>query len=296
MSGSREIRTKINSVKNTQKITSAMELVAASKMRKARERMDNARPYAKHVLDIIHHVANANMEYTHPYFKSRTIKRIGMIIVGTDRGLCGGLNINLFKKVLTVINHQQKNNIEVDLCLIGLKAESFFRRLKGVNIVSVANFQNYQSQDISVADVTGAVTVMIKAFESNSIDQLFLLSNKFINTIKQKPTQERLLPISVSPKKDNEASNLVKNHWDYIYEPEAKKVLDILLIRYIESQAYCAVVENLACEQAARMLAMKNATDNAGDIINSLKLQYNKARQAMITQELAEIVSGAAAV
>ena len=172
-----------------------------------------------------------------------------------------------------------------------IKSRKLFRRLKGVNIVSVANFQNYQSQDISVADVTGAVTVMIKAFESNSIDQLFLLSNKFINTIKQKPTQERLLPISVSPKKDNEASNLVKNHWDYIYEPEAKKVLDILLMRYIESQAYCAVVENLACEQAARMLAMKNATDNAGDIINSLKLQYNKARQAMITQELAEIVS-----
>ncbi len=292
MSGSREIRTKINSVKNTQKITRAMELVAASKMRKARDRMEQARPYAHYALDIIHHVVRASMEYIHPYFQTRDVERIGMVVISTDRGLCGGLNINLFKEVLKSIKQYQEQKIEVDLCLIGSKAESFFRRLRKVNIVSVANFHDGDT----VSTITGAVSVMIKAFNEKQIDNLLLLSNKFVNTIKQKPTKEQLLPI-VKPKESKvKEDKSMAGHWDYLYEPSAKPVLDVLLVRYIESQVYCGVVENLACEQAARMLAMKNATDNAGDIINSLKLKYNKARQAMITQELAEIVSGAAAV
>ncbi|WP_395947303.1 F0F1 ATP synthase subunit gamma [Caedibacter taeniospiralis] len=292
MSGSREIRTKINSVKNTQKITRAMELVAASKMRKARDRMEQARPYAHYALDIIHHVVRASMEYIHPYFQTRDVKRIGMVVISTDRGLCGGLNINLFKEVLKSIKQYQEQKIEVDLCLIGSKAESFFKRLRKVNIVSVANFHDGDT----VSTITGAISVMIKAFNDKKIDNLLLFSNKFVNTIKQRPTKEQLLPI-VKPKESKvKEDKSMAGHWDYLYEPGAKPVLDVLLVRYIESQVYCGVVENLACEQAARMLAMKNATDNAGDIINSLKLKYNKARQAMITQELAEIVSGAAAV
>lgn len=292
MSGSREIRTKIDSVKNTQKITSAMELVAASKMRKARERMEEARPYAHYALDIIHHLVCASMEYTHPYFQTREVKRVGIVIISTDRGLCGGLNINLFKEVLKSIKHYQEQKIKVDLCLIGSKAESFFKRLRQVDIVSVANFNDGDT----ISSITGAVSVVVKAFDENKIDNLILFSNKFVNTIKQKPTKEQLLPI-VNPKESAlKEDKSIAMHWDYLYEPGAKSVLDILLVRYIESQVYCGMVENLACEQAARMLAMKNATDNAGDIINSLKLQYNKARQSMITQELAEIVSGAAAV
>ena len=291
MSGSREIRTKIHSVKNTQKITRAMELVAASKMRKARDRMEEARPYANYARNIIAHITRASMEYLHPYFQSRKKKRIGMIIISTDRGLCGGLNINLFKEVLKAIRAYQAKKIKVDLCLIGLKAEGFFKRLSGVNVVSAANFQE---GDKAVEAITGAVTVMLEAFDNHKIDALELIGNKFMNTIKQKPNIEPLLPIGALH--DENAEKATTHHWDYIYEPGAKSVLDVLLVRYIESQVYRSVVENLACEQAARMLAMKNATDNAGEIIDSLKLQYNKARQAMITQELAEIVSGAAAV
>jgi F-type H+-transporting ATPase subunit gamma len=269
-----------------------MELVAASKMRKARDRMEQARPYAHYALDIIHHVVRASMEYIHPYFQTRDVKRIGMVVISTDRGLCGGLNINLFKEVLKSIKQYQEQKIEVDLCLIGSKAESFFKRLRKVNIVSVANFHDGDT----VSTITGAISVMIKAFNDKKIDNLLLFSNKFVNTIKQRPTKEQLLPI-VKPKESKvKEDKSMAGHWDYLYEPGAKPVLDVLLVRYIESQVYCGVVENLACEQAARMLAMKNATDNAGDIINSLKLKYNKARQAMITQELAEIVSGAAAV
>ena len=294
MSGSREIRTKIHSVKNTQKITRAMELVAASKMRKARDRMEDARPYARYAKNIINHVTRASMEYTHPYFNDREVKRVGLIVISTDRGLCGGLNINLFKKVLSAIKSYQDKKIGVDLCLIGMKAESFFKRLAGVNIASAANFHD---GDSALATITGAVSVMIKSFDDSAIDELHLLSNKFVNTIKQQPTDEQLLPIVVLEEaQDSDEIELINRQWDYIYEPGAKRVLDVLLVRYIESQVYCAVVENLACEQAARMLAMKNATDNAGEIIDELKLRYNKARQAMITQELAEIVSGAAAV
>ncbi len=270
-----------------------MELVAASKMRKARDRMEEARPYAHYARDIIAHATRASMEYAHPYFQKREIKRAGLIVVSTDRGLCGGLNINLFKEVLKTIRSYQQQKIDVDLCLIGAKAESFFKRLSGVNIISVASFQENQ---ITISEVTGAVAVMIDAFDNNKIDALSLFSNSFVNTIKQKPTKEALLPIPNMHSDSSAPQTQSKEHWDYIYEPGAKRVLDVLLVRYVESQVYCGVVENMACEQAARMLAMKNATDNAGDIINSLKLQYNKARQAVITQELAEIVSGAAAV
>lgn len=291
MSGGREIRTKITSVQNTQKITRAMELVAASKMRKARSRMEDARPYAAYARNIIAHVSRASMEYTHPYFQIRDIKRIGMVVISTDRGLCGGLNINLFKKVLKAITDFQAEKIEIDLCLIGVKAESFFKRLSGVNVVSVANFHG---NDETHTAITGAVSVMIEAFRDNTIDALKLFSNTFVNTIKQQPAETQLLPIVTC--EDSNSESVMAKHWDYIYEPGALRVLNLLLVRYIESQVYRAVVENLACEQAARMLAMKNATDNAGDIIDALNLDYNKARQALITQELAEIVSGAAAV
>ncbi len=291
MSGSREIRTKIHSVKNTQKITRAMELVAASKMRKARDRMEEARPYAVHAKNIIAHITRASMEYLHPYFQKREVKRAGIIVISTDRGLCGGLNINLFKAVIKAIQQYQTDKVEIDLCLIGVKAESFFKRLSGVNVISAANFHD---GDDALASITGAVTVMIEAFDNGTIDELDLFSNKFVNTIRQEPTKEQLLPIAEMH--DEKAEENMAARWDYIYEPGAKRVLDVLLVRYIESQVYRGVVENLACEQAARMLAMKNATDNAGEIIDELKLKYNKARQAVITQELAEIVSGAAAV
>ncbi|MFZ9035218.1 MAG: F0F1 ATP synthase subunit gamma [Francisellaceae bacterium] len=289
MSSSREIRNKIKSVQNTQKITRAMELVAASKMRKARDRMEAARPYAQYARDIIAHATRASMEYSHPYFQARTVKRAGLIVVATDRGLCGGLNINLFKLVLKKIRAFQNDKVPVDLCVIGQKAESFFRRLHGINIISAANFSDGSS---TISAITGSISVMISAFDNKEIDALYLFSNQFVNTIKQKPHADQLLPISL-PEVDSEKS---QGQWDYIYEPGAKRVLDVLLVRYIESQVYSSVVENLACEQAARMLAMKNATDNAGEIIDSLKLKFNKARQAMITQELSEIVSGAAAV
>lgn len=287
MATGREIRTKIGSVKNTQKITRAMELVAASKMRKARDRMDAAKPYANYASKLISHAAKANLEYRHPYFEQRDIKRIGIIVVSTDRGLCGGLNINLFKDVLKKITIAQQSNIQVDLCLIGTKSETFFKRLEGLNIVSVAN---HLGDKPSIKDLIGSIKVMIDAFDHKSIDQLFLFSNEFINTITQKPVSQQLLPVVPN---DNES---LGHHWDYIYEPDAKSLLNVLLVRYVESQVYRSVVENLACEQASRMVAMKSASDNAGEVIEGLNLEYNKARQAAITQELAEIVSGAATV
>ncbi|MDC0535065.1 F0F1 ATP synthase subunit gamma [Francisellaceae bacterium] len=287
MATGREIRTKISSVKNTQKITRAMELVAASKMRKARDRMDEARPYADYARAIIAHVAKANLEYLHPYFKSRPVNKAGIIVISTDRGLCGGLNINLFKETLKEINLLKEQNIHVSLTLIGAKAESFFRRIDGVEIVSVTD---HLGDKPSVQDLIGSVKTMLDLYDEEKIDKLVLLSNTFVNTIKQKPNNTQLLPVVA------DEHNKLDYHWDYIYEPDAKSLLDLLLKRYIESQVYRGVVENLACEQASRMIAMKNATDNAGDVIEELNLAYNKARQAAITQELAEIVSGAAAV
>lgn len=286
MAVGREIKSKIKSVKGTQKITKAMELVAASKMRKACDRMEEAIPYADYARSLIAHVAKAHLEYRHPYFNAREIKRVGLIIVSTDRGLCGGLNINLFKQVLHEIKNLQGKNIEIDVCLVGVKAESFFKRLN-LNIISLATKLGDKP---TVKNLIGSVKVMLDAYDQGSIDQLLLFSNEFLNTISQKPRMIQLLPIVADERES------LDYHWDYIYEPDAKDLLEMLVTRYVESQVYRGVVENIACEQASRMVAMKNSTDNAGTVIKSLNLQYNKARQAAITQEISEIVSGAAAV
>ncbi len=286
MAGGKEIRSKISSIKNTQKITSAMEMVAASKMRKAQDRMEIGKPYAKRIRSVIGHIANASSEYRHHFFDTREVKRIGYIIVSTDRGLCGGLNINLFKATVASMKQWADKGVAIDLCVIGAKAAAFFNSYGG-NVVAA---QRNIGEAPELEDVIGAVQVMLQKFENKEIDQVNLVCNTFVNTMTQQPTVEQLLPLPPSEEDDNALP------WDYIYEPNAEELLEGLLSRYIESQVYQAVVENNACEQAARMLAMKNATDNAGDIIEELELVYNKARQASITQELSEIVSGAAAV
>ena len=286
MSGAKEIRGKIASVKNTQKITSAMELVAASKMRKAQDRMAASKPYAEKIRQVVRHLANSNPEYKHTYMDDREVKRVGVIVVSSDRGLCGGLNINLFKKTLQLTKQWKEKGCEVDMTLIGGKAVSFFRSVGG-NVVAT---KTGLGDEPAVEDLIGAVKVMLNAFESGTIDRLYLMYNDFVNTMTQTPTSIQLLPLEAS--KDEE----YQHHWDYIYEPEAKEILDYLLVRFVESQVYQGVVENNACEQAARMVAMKSATDNAGNLINELQLVYNKARQAAITQEISEIVGGAAAV
>jgi len=286
MSGAKEIRGKIASVKNTQKITSAMELVAASKMRKAQDRMAASKPYAEKIRQVVRHLANSNAEYKHSYMNEREVKRVGVIVVSSDRGLCGGLNINLFKRTLKLTKEWQEKGCEVDLALIGTKAVSFFKSVGG-NVVAT---KTGLGDEPSVEDLIGSVKVMLNAFEAGQIDRLYLMYNDFVNTMTQTPTSIQLLPLEAS--KDDE----YQHHWDYIYEPEAKQILDYLLVRFVESQVYQGVVENNACEQAARMVAMKSATDNAGNLINELQLVYNKARQAAITQEISEIVGGAAAV
>ncbi|MAA59367.1 MAG: F0F1 ATP synthase subunit gamma [Pseudomonadales bacterium] len=286
MSGAKEIRGKIASVKNTQKITSAMELVAASKMRKAQDRMAASKPYAEKIRQVVRHLANSNPEYKHTYMDEREVKRVGVIVVSSDRGLCGGLNINLFKKTLQLTKEWKEKGCEVDMALIGTKAVSFFRSVGG-NVVATKTGLGDQP---SIEDLIGAVKVMLNAFESGKIDRLYLMYNDFVNTMTQTPTSIQLLPLEAS--KDE----AYQHHWDYIYEPEAKEILDYLLVRFVESQVYQGVVENNACEQAARMVAMKSATDNAGNLINDLQLVYNKARQAAITQEISEICGGAAAV
>lgn len=288
MAGGKEIRSKISSIKNTQKITSAMEMVAASKMRKAQDRMELGKPYARRIRAVIGHIANATSEYRHHYFEEREIKRVGYIIVSTDRGLCGGLNINLFKALVASMKELAARDVEIDLCVIGAKAGAFFNSYGG-NVVASQRDIGDQPE---LEDVIGSVKVMLDKFENEEIDQLNLVSNTFINTMTQQPTIEQILPLP--PSEDEEMDR--KFPWDYIYEPSAEDLLDGLLLRYIESQVFQAIVENNACEQAARMLAMKSATDNAGDLIEELQLVYNKARQAAITQELSEIVSGAAAV
>ena len=288
MAGAKEIRSKIGSVKNTQKITSAMEMVAASKMRRAQERMSASRPYAETMRKVIGHIAQGNLEYKHPYLIEREVKRVGYIVVSTDRGLCGGLNINLFKAALNDMKQWSAKGAKVDLALIGNKASSFFERHGAKVQAHVAGL----GDNPSVNDLIGSVKVMLKAYDNGEIDRLYLVYNKFVNTMVQQPKVDQLLPLPVT-----EDSKLAKkHHWDYLYEPDPKQLLDTLLIRYVESQVYQGVVENLASEQAARMDAMQAATDNAGNLINDLQLVYNKARQASITQELTEIVSGAAAV
>lgn len=286
MSGAKEIRSKISSIAQTKKITKAMELVAASKMRKAQDRMRLTQPYADRALQVISHVANGNTEFKHPFTMVREVKRVGYIIISSDRGLCGGLNNTLFKQVIQQLRSHQKQGIEVDLCLIGSKVASFFRKVGG-NVIAHAA---HMGDNPTISDLIGIVKVMLDKYKDNTIDSVYLCYNKFINTMTQQPQLQIVLPLQ--PSADQSADYL----WDYIYEPDAQTLLDILMTRYIESQVYQAVVENAACEQAARMVAMKSATDNAGELIDELKLAYNKARQAMITREISEIVSGAEAI
>ena len=291
MAAAKEIRTKISSVKNTQKITKAMEMVAASKMRKAQERMQAARPYADKVRNVIAHLAHANPEYQHTYLQEREeVKRVGIIIISTDRGLCGGLNANMFREILRQMKSWQKEEgKELDLSVIGSKGQAYFKRI-GANIVAQTSALG---DTPALDDLIGTVKVMLDAFNEGNIDELHLVYNEFVNSMTQKPVIEKLLP--VDPSISDAEQQELQYHWDYIYEPEAEEVMDELLMRYIESLVYQGVVENIACEQAARMVAMKSASDNAGKLIDDLELVYNKARQAAITQELSEIVSGAAA-
>jgi F-type H+-transporting ATPase subunit gamma len=285
MAVGKEIRTQITSVKNTQKITKAMEMVAASKMRKAQDRMAASKPYAKKMRQVISHLANAHPEYKHPFLEDRETKRVGYIIISTDRGLCGGLNINLFKTALSAMSQWEESGAEIDMCLIGSKAESFFKRLG--NTVSTIN---HIGDKPHLDELIGTVKVMLDSYMEGNLDRLYLVENEFVNSMTQQARVSQLIP--VQPAEDEE----LKHYWDYLYEPDSKEVLDGLLTRYVESQVYQAVVENIACEMSARMVAMKAATDNAGDMINELQLIYNKARQGAITQELSEIVSGASAV
>jgi F-type H+-transporting ATPase subunit gamma len=286
MASGKEIRAQIKSISNTRKITSAMEMVAASKMRKAQDRMASSRPYSDKILAVIHHLAQANPEYHHPYLQKREVKRVGFIVVSSDRGLCGGLNNNLFRDVLKRMRELHDQGVEIDICTIGQKASNFFSRL-GTLKAQVTHLGDAPE----IVDIIGTVKCMLSAYDSGDVDQTYVIYNRFVNTMTQQPTFEQLLPITTE-----EEEEALKHHWDYIYEPDAKSVLDGLLMRFVESQVYQGVVENIACEMAARMVAMKAATDNAGDLMDELQLAYNKARQAAITQELSEIVGGAAAV
>jgi len=286
MASGKEIRTQISSIKSTQKITSAMEMVAASKMRKAQERMQVGKPYAQRIRSVVGHIANANPEYRHLFMVEREVKRVGFVIVSTDRGLCGGLNTNLFKAAIKSMKAYADQGVAIDLCLVGAKAAAFFKNYGGNVTAAIRDL----GESPSISDLIGGVKVVLDAYSDGKIDKLYLVSNVFVNTMTQNPTVAQLLPLLA------EDTQEMKHHWDYLYEPDAHELLDGLLTRYIESQVYQAVVENSACEQAARMLAMKSATDNAGDLIDGLQLVYNKARQAAITQELSEIVGGAAAI
>jgi len=287
MPGTKEIRVKIASVKSTQKITKAMQMVATSKMRRAQDRMRLSRPYAEKIRSVIGNLTQANPDYRSPFLESRTeVKSVGIIVISSDRGLAGALNINTFKNVLIAIREWQQKGVQVSLCLIGSKASSFFRRLPNPIL---ANTQGLGDKP-HIKDLIGTVKVMLDAYKAGKIDRLLLVNPRFVNTMTQKAETQQLLPVEL------DAGASLPEHWDYIYEPDAADILDGLLMRYIESQVYRGAVEMVACEMAARMVAMKAATDNAGKLINELQLIYNKARQAAITKELAEIVGGAAAV
>jgi len=288
MAGEKEIRGKIRSVKNMQKITKAMEMVAASKIRKAQIQMEASRPYAERIRRVIGHLAHANPDYKHPFLVEREVRRVGYIVISTDRGLCGGLNVNMFKTVIGELSRWQGENVEVDLALVGAKAVQFFRRLGG-NVVGTAT---HLGDKPSVNDLIGSIKIMLDEYTEGQIDRLFLVHNEFVSTMSQVPEVKTLLPVSAI----DLGEETLQDHWDYIYEPDAGELLDDVLMRYIESQVYRGAVENFACEMAAKMVAMKSATDNAGEIIDGLQLAYNKARQAAITQEISEIVGGAAAV
>ena len=288
MAGEKEIRTKIRSVKNMQKITKAMEMVAASKIRKAQIQMEASRPYAERIRRVVGHLAHANPDYKHPFLVEREVKRVGYIVISTDRGLCGGLNVNLFKTVIGELSTWKSESVDVDLALVGAKAVQFFRRLGG-NVVGTAA---HLGDRPSVNDLIGSIKIMLDSYSDGKIDRLFLVHNEFVSTMSQVPEVKTLLPVS----EIDLGEETLQKHWDYIYEPDAVELLDDVLMRYIESQVYRGAVENFACEMAAKMVAMKSATDNAGEIIEKLQLAYNKARQAAITQEISEIVGGAAAV
>ena len=286
MAVGKEIRTQIKSVQNTQKITSAMEMVAASKMRRTQDRMGESRPYADKVLQVVGHLANANPEHRSVYMESRPVERVGYIVVSTEKGLCGGLNVNEFRALVKDMKGHADAGVEIDLALIGRKAQSFFRSFGG-NVVASIDGVGEQPQ---VEELIGGITVMLNAYEAGSIDRLYVVFNTFVNTMTQAPTIRQLAPLP--PMESDEYSHA----WDYLYEPDAAELIEGLIRRYLEAQVYQAVVENAACEQAAKMIAMKNATENAGKLIDDLQLSYNNARQAAITQEIAEIVGGAQAV
>ena len=287
MPGSKEIRVKMASVKSTQKITKAMQMVATSKMRRAQDRMRLARPYADKIRSVIGNLTQANPDYRHPFMAERAeVKSVGIIVVSPDRGLCGSLNINNFKNVLVAMREWREKGVDVSLCLIGSKSTAFFRRLPNPILANTSGLGDYPH----IKDLLGTIKVMLDAYKDGKIDRLYMASSRFVNTMTQKPELQQLLPVQLDAGAD------LQEHWDYIYEPSAEEILGGVLMRYIESQIYRAVVENVACEMAARMVAMKAASDNAGKLINELQLIYNKARQAAITKELAEIVGGAAAV
>jgi F-type H+-transporting ATPase subunit gamma len=287
MAGAKEIRGKIASIKNTRKITKALEMVAASKIRKAQDRMRAARPYADKIRKLVGHLRQVNLDYKHPFTLERPVQAVGIVVISTDRGLCGSLNLNLFKATLAAIREAQSRNAKVYLCVIGSKALQFFRRLSGVEISASVTHLGDRPH---VKDLIGTTTVMLDFYRDTKVDQLLLVHNVFVNTMTQKATVSQLLPLQTIDKDE------LQERWDYIYEPGAVEILDGILMRYIESQIFQGAVENVACEMAARMVAMKSASDNAGDLIDELQLIYNKARQAAITKELSEIVGGAAAV
>jgi len=287
MAVGKEIRTQIKSIQSTQKITKAMEMVAASKMRKAQERMRASRPYAERIRTVISHLHQANPHFQPEILQiHRDVKRVGYIVVSTDRGLCGGLNANMFRQLLRDIKDWQDKGVGVDVCLLGKKAQQFFRRIN-IDVLGAV----HDLGDIPhVRDLIGTIQVMLDGYREGRIDRVLIMYNEFVNTMSQKPRTHRLIPVEIDETED------LQSHWDYLYEPSARELLPGVLARYVESQVYRAAVENVACEMAARMVAMKSATDNAGQLIDNLQLVYNKARQAAITQELSEIVGGAAAV
>ncbi|MEX4135191.1 F0F1 ATP synthase subunit gamma [Haemophilus influenzae] len=289
MAGAKEIKTKIASVQSTQKITKAMEMVATSKLRKTQDRMAASRPYSETIRNVISHVSKASIGYKHPFLVEREVKKIGILVISTDRGMCGGLNVNLFKTILNQIKNWKEQNISTDLGLIGSKGISFFRSF-GFNIKGQLSGLGDKP---ALEELIGVANTMFDAYRNGEIDAIYIAYNKFVNTMSQKPVVQQLVPL---PESKDDHLNERQQTWDYLYEPEPKVLLDSLLVRYLESQIYQAVVDNLASEQAARMVAMKAATDNAGNLINDLRLVYNKARQASITNELNEIVAGAAAI
>lgn len=291
MASLKEIRAKVASIKSTQKITRAMQMVAASKMRRAQERMQLGRPYADSMRRVVSHLVKASPDYKHPYLVPRAVNRVGYIVVSSDRGLAGGLNINLFKKLMQHVKQQRSQSVETRFAVIGQKGVSFFKTFGGTVIAAETHYgDNPSFEQLSVP-----VQVMLDAYNRGEIDEIYMVYNEFVNAMTQNPSVQRLVPIAAESLVDETMANR-EHSWDYIYEPTTKELLDGLMGRYVESIVYQGVVENIASEQSARMVAMKAATDNAGNLINELQLVYNKLRQAAITREISEIVGGAAAV